>query len=111
MIGDVRQRQKPGDGYVSLAYLRPGFLFRATGAERVKGVNYRAFKIRNVFVGQNSQWFGMVPGEPWPATDLFKKWDKPMDVMMLGLDTTISFINVSGKPQPFAVKLVGKMLR
>ena len=105
---------KPEVQYVMLGSLPgcdPSYAFRPIRAERVAGIDYDAFKICNVFVGKKCQWWGGALGEPWPATDLFEKWDVPMDSVQAGLDVTISFINTSDKPQPFAVVFVGVVKR
>lgn len=103
-----------GDGYVELHFPMGGkrFVFKAFGAERVDGIDYGAFKVRSVWVGQNRQWTGggFAGDTPWPATDLFEKWDAPMDAVQMGLSITIQLRNESDKPQPFAVKLVGKIV-
>jgi len=100
-----------GDGEVSLHFPRGRKLlvFKAFGAERVDGIDYDAFRIRCVFVGQRLQVYnGNSNDTPWPATDLFKKWGTPMSAVQTGLWITIRFRNVSDKPQRFAIKLVGK---
>jgi hypothetical protein len=100
---------KPGNGYVTEGWTQPGYLFKARRAERVDGIDYGAFKINSIFVGQIAQWVNTTKG-PVPAEKLFE-YDVPMTTMQLGLDTTISFCNESDKPQRFAVKLVGDLLR
>lgn len=103
-----------GDGYVELHFPMGGkrFVFQASGAERVDGIDYTSFKIRSVWVGQNRQWTGggFTGDTLWPATDLFEKWDVPMDAVQTGLSITIQLRNESDKPQPFAVKFVGRIV-
>jgi hypothetical protein len=103
---------QPGNGYVTEGWTQPGYLFKARRAERVEGVDYDAFLIGSIFVGQYAQWIDLTEGGrgPVPAEELFK-YDVPMTIMQLGLDTTISFVNTSRKPQKFAVKLVGDLMR
>lgn len=98
-----------GDSYVTVAITEGAF--RATSAERVDGIDYSAFKILNVFVGSEIQWYGRLNGLPFPATDLFEKWDTPMKAAMRYLDIGIRLRNESDKPQPFAVKFVGTLTR
>ena len=102
----------PGVGYVELHFPLGGktFAFRAMSAERVEGIDYSAFKIYSVWVGSKCQWHGR-GDELWPATDLFERWDVPMDVVQTGLSIGIHLRNESENPQKFAVKLVGRVLR
>ena len=100
---------QPGNGYVTEQWVHPGLLFKARRAERVDGIDYSAFMIGSIFVGQIAQWIDTTKG-PVPAEKLFE-YDVPMTTMQLCLDTTISFVNTSSKPRKFAVKLVGDLLR
>jgi hypothetical protein len=97
----------PGDGLVEFPWLGP--VFKSLGAKRVEGIDYSAFKIYGVWNGCQIE-FGGGDG-PWPATDLFEKWDVPMKVLQKGIIISIQLHNESDRPQRFAVKLVGLRLK
>jgi hypothetical protein len=104
---------KPGYNCVELLSF-PGYWgppFKATHAERVDGIDYSAFKIYSVFIGQNRQNISATGEHPWQAIDLFDKWASPMDTAEPGLNITIAYRNESDKILPFAVKLVGKCFK
>lgn len=103
---------KHGEGFLIIYGLKDGKAFRGESAERVEGIDYSAFKIHSVRVGAMLQFHNVFApsNPPWPAEDLFKPWDKPLNVMMEGVDLTIALRNVSDEPQRFAVKINGLLL-
>jgi hypothetical protein len=104
MLIDTKNPVAPGDGYLVEGLATPCALFKVKSVRQVKDVDYDAFEIKSIFIGQQLQW-----DDRRPIEEFWLGLNAPFTAWTTGLALMVSFRNKSDEPRRFALQLVGDL--